>query len=304
MCTIVLMFPVLLAHAESFQLDFDSIQTGVAPMTGGTLVLEGGLTPIQTYGVATDFQEHPLAVIAHCGNGIKENGESCDGTDFGGTTCASYGYNNGSLSCSASCVISTANCSDPAEGQTVGSSGQGSGGRRGTRSDVENNKETEDSDTIPADDDSSEEETFPEPSAYPEDAPPSIPAKATPGTSPISPSRGRGVIVSPPPEHPAAPEPAPGAPQMPDKAPSTRIRRLLTFDLEPASVTLGGVSVAQAGILVRLGWIAHIQHVYAHVPAFASAGAPFNGLLSGMRSGFLNIGFFWRRRKRRGETQA
>ncbi len=49
-----------------------------------------------------------------CNNGIKEGSEECDGSDYGGATCASVmgaGY-TGSLTCT-SCVIGTANCVAP-----------------------------------------------------------------------------------------------------------------------------------------------------------------------------------------------
>jgi hypothetical protein len=38
-----------------------------------------------------------------CGNNVKEVGESCDGTDLGGQTCASQGFSGGTLSCNAGC---------------------------------------------------------------------------------------------------------------------------------------------------------------------------------------------------------
>lgn len=46
-----------------------------------------------------------------CGNGTMEEGESCDGKDFNGRTCASYGYERGELTCTNFCRISTENCS-------------------------------------------------------------------------------------------------------------------------------------------------------------------------------------------------
>ena len=45
-----------------------------------------------------------------CNNGVLESGEDCDGSDFGGLTCSSYGYNAGSLSCSSECTIIQSNC--------------------------------------------------------------------------------------------------------------------------------------------------------------------------------------------------
>ncbi len=46
-----------------------------------------------------------------CGNGVKEGDEACDDTDFGTTSCATYGFEMGDLLCNNSCFISTALCS-------------------------------------------------------------------------------------------------------------------------------------------------------------------------------------------------
>lgn len=47
-----------------------------------------------------------------CGNGVREAREECDGTDFRNQTCGSYGFDSGTLECSASCRISTASCTN------------------------------------------------------------------------------------------------------------------------------------------------------------------------------------------------
>lgn len=50
-----------------------------------------------------------------CGNGIKEAGEDCDGTDFDDSTCADpYGLPNGTLTCvPGECLIVTSECCLP-----------------------------------------------------------------------------------------------------------------------------------------------------------------------------------------------
>jgi pectate lyase len=40
---------------------------------------------------------------ALCGNGVKETGETCDGSDLGGASCSSLGLGTGSLGCLADC---------------------------------------------------------------------------------------------------------------------------------------------------------------------------------------------------------
>jgi hypothetical protein len=44
-----------------------------------------------------------------CGNGVQEGEENCDGTDFGGATCQTYGYASGTLRCNA-CNLYFKNC--------------------------------------------------------------------------------------------------------------------------------------------------------------------------------------------------
>lgn len=45
-----------------------------------------------------------------CGNGFLEAGEECDGTDTGGASCISAGFDGGTLTCNSNCTINTANC--------------------------------------------------------------------------------------------------------------------------------------------------------------------------------------------------
>lgn len=61
--------------------------------------------------------------ISVCGNGNKENGEQCDGSDFGAATCPSLGFSGGSLTCSIACDYDTSGCST----QTTQGGGGGGG---------------------------------------------------------------------------------------------------------------------------------------------------------------------------------
>ncbi len=47
-----------------------------------------------------------------CGDGVREGAEACDGSQFGSATCVNSGggFSGGTLSCSASCAITTGNC--------------------------------------------------------------------------------------------------------------------------------------------------------------------------------------------------
>jgi len=45
-----------------------------------------------------------------CGNGSLEPGEQCDGTQFGGKTCLTFGFESGELACTAGCTIATTGC--------------------------------------------------------------------------------------------------------------------------------------------------------------------------------------------------
>jgi hypothetical protein len=48
---------------------------------------------------------------AHCGDGVAESGENCDGSDFKGKTCQSLGWSGGHLKCYPSnCEIDTTAC--------------------------------------------------------------------------------------------------------------------------------------------------------------------------------------------------
>ncbi|MEM7153176.1 MAG: hypothetical protein AAF799_10045 [Myxococcota bacterium] len=52
-----------------------------------------------------------------CGNGIIEDAEVCDGTDFGGESCISQGFDNGALTCAADCgSINTGGCGNCGDG--------------------------------------------------------------------------------------------------------------------------------------------------------------------------------------------
>ena len=74
--------------------------------------------PNTAYASVQEASTKPL--VAVCGNGIKEAGEQCDGTDLAGQTCVGLGYVGGTLSCNSNCTINTSAC-------TSGGGGGGGG---------------------------------------------------------------------------------------------------------------------------------------------------------------------------------
>jgi cysteine-rich repeat protein len=51
---------------------------------------------------------NPAAAV--CGNGARESGEACDGSDLGGFDCSELGFESGTLSCSQLCRFDTTAC--------------------------------------------------------------------------------------------------------------------------------------------------------------------------------------------------
>jgi hypothetical protein len=73
----------------------------------------------------TGFSGFAIKQEAYCGDGIKNLAESCDGSDFGGLSCASFGFTSGSLSCSAGCAIIATGCNSTTQPPVGGSPGGG-----------------------------------------------------------------------------------------------------------------------------------------------------------------------------------
>lgn len=85
------------------------------------------------------FVVSSCSVAPECGNMIREGNEVCDGSDFGGLTCESFGFTGGDLRCEACLRIDASDCSggctpdcggrecgpDPVCGVSCGSCGRG-----------------------------------------------------------------------------------------------------------------------------------------------------------------------------------
>ena len=104
-------FVILLTPLEVNRLRRLSMLLGIGLLTGLALLSSSVYASTQEASTAS----------AVCGNGVKESGEQCDGSDLAGASCTSQGYTGGTLSCSASCTFNTSAC-------TSGGGGGGGGG--------------------------------------------------------------------------------------------------------------------------------------------------------------------------------
>lgn len=55
-----------------------------------------------------------------CGDGLLDRGESCDGRELGGQSCAALGYAHGTLRCDGGCVLDASDCGYCGDGRRGG----------------------------------------------------------------------------------------------------------------------------------------------------------------------------------------
>lgn len=81
-----------------------------------------------------DCSQILTSMCSFCGNAVKEGLEECDGADFGGATCRTYGFSKGSLSCTGSCKLNLTDCvsDDVGIGGTAGGNAGRGGGSSGS----------------------------------------------------------------------------------------------------------------------------------------------------------------------------
>ncbi len=102
-------WPLLLSAACS-----DSDGSGAAGNTAGSggevTSTVGGAGPggAGTGGAPTGGSGGSHVVM--CGDGVREDPEVCEGTDYGAASCATEGFSDGTLQCNADCTLDTSGC--------------------------------------------------------------------------------------------------------------------------------------------------------------------------------------------------
>ena len=122
----ILLAPAALAESSTsanYQLDYARFTNDSDQKTSTSYQLTDSISDISVEGSSVSFKLRnvysDLGVI--CGNGTIETSEQCEGMNFNGLTCSSYGFNSGSLQC-ANCQIITTGCFN------TGGGGRGGGG--------------------------------------------------------------------------------------------------------------------------------------------------------------------------------
>jgi hypothetical protein len=96
-------------HVDDGGLDFRPLRMAGDPAEADYLTsrLDSGYLEIDVWRVAPrpDFGDSLC-----CGNGQVDPGEDCDGPDFGGLSCNSFGFDMGSLTCNNLCQVNTDGC--------------------------------------------------------------------------------------------------------------------------------------------------------------------------------------------------
>ncbi len=82
---------------------------------GDSATAEG---PVESTSIADASDDGPSAT--NCGNGVIDAGEDCDGTALGSAACADFGFEAGTLSCSAACAFATSGCFTCGDGMASG----------------------------------------------------------------------------------------------------------------------------------------------------------------------------------------
>jgi len=113
-CAALLFSGIALAQSSSssYRMDYGRTVSDAGSKQSSTYNLIGAMTEAEVDGASSSYNLRnvyaaPLAPVAVCGNGIIEAGEQCDLNNFGGLTCANFGYNSGFLQCTNCQIITT-----------------------------------------------------------------------------------------------------------------------------------------------------------------------------------------------------
>lgn len=94
-----------------------------AGLSSGSYRLQGAVEPFSGSQTSTSFaQQGGGGSSFYCGDGFIDPGETCDGAALNSGTCASQGFDAGTLSCSSACIYVTSACTN------AGGGGGGGGG--------------------------------------------------------------------------------------------------------------------------------------------------------------------------------
>lgn len=267
----------------AYQLDFDSFNSNTVPMTGGSYTLEGGLGAQSTFGTAPGYEADSIGTTQYCGNSVIDDGEECDGNSVGSHTCETHGFTSGTIRCSSNCTIDTTICSTESSTQVGSQAGQGTGGSHrslaGTReresssfslppnlhpSPVPTKNSSKQTDKQNNTTDDPKHDTFHhienseiqlnQDSEYfrSENS-----ANTDSASSNVLNNKEYISNVS----SQGATSPASN---------SVEDQELPAATAAADAIAIGSMSITQAGILARLGWIARIKNIYGVIPAFLS----------------------------------
>ncbi len=104
-----------ISSSSNYSLDFGGVVTGSQNFKSANYEVQSGPTPIATNSYSANNQLMTINLLPLCGDGLINSGEECDGGNLNGKTCLDYGFDSGSLSCSATCTIITTACVDDEE---------------------------------------------------------------------------------------------------------------------------------------------------------------------------------------------
>src|SRR3989344_6105032 len=94
---IATVFLILLTPLEVSRLRRLSMLLGIGLLTGLTL-LPGSVYPVRNFIISNEVYastQEASTRISVCGDGVKESGEQCDGSDLAVASCTSRGYTGG-----------------------------------------------------------------------------------------------------------------------------------------------------------------------------------------------------------------